>query len=95
MHLKWERKIGQTVLTKIHYLKFWSSGRPDLARKRKKEGRCQNARWHFGHHLSHLRPSGLEGVPEYVLGHNTSYFGHFRERKKREKWKQASVQAGN
>ena len=60
------------------------SGRPDLARKRKKEGRCQNARWHFGHHLSHLRPSGLEDVPEDVLGHNTSFLV-ILERERRER----------
>ena len=60
------------------------SGRPDLARKRKKIGRWKNARWHFGHHLSHLRPSGLEDIPEDVLGHNTSFLG-ILERERRER----------
>ncbi|KAL5564136.1 hypothetical protein UlMin_027300 [Ulmus minor] len=53
-------------------------------KKKKKVGRCQNARWHFGHHLSHLRPSGLEDVPEDVLGHNTSVLG-ILERERRER----------
>ena len=60
------------------------SGRPDLARKRKKIGRWKIARWHFSHHLSHLMPSGLENVPEGVLSHNTSFLG-ILERERRER----------
>lgn len=79
-----DQKLGVHIFGRSGARSLWF-GRPDVGRQVKKK--CKG---HFGHHLSHLMPSGLEDVPEDVLGHNTSFLGILErevEASKGENWK--------